>query len=440
MHDLAIVGAGPAGLSAAYHLRESGLDVVVLEAAGHVGGRTLSISVGGFPSNTGAMFVYRGTPSEELALELGIRTVAFTPTTFGIHINGVTVVDSDNNRLIERLPISEKSKTQLREFIATATTEYDAMTDGGRLTTEAGHIAEHTVADRFDGLEPEVVDIITHGVQGGGVAGPEQLSAKYALRYFASYLAHEADNRLYPLDGMQSIPIALAEHLPEGSIRLNSLVQSVQKADGGGYTLNIEGSDDVHAREVLLAVPAPIVGRLVSDLPAWKRVALDAAYTPGSTELCVTVDVTDLDDIPDWAFITTVGRPFDAIISAIPHDPRRAADGRLIAQFVCYGNSAGYRPDLVAADVGTSAWVDEFLAVAPQLNGRIIGAHLHTWEHCFAIITPRRLAAVPQLQESINGLHFAGDYTSESAGTHGAYGEGQRVAQAVRERLSTAAR
>lgn len=440
MHDLVIVGAGPAGLSAAYHLRESGLDVVVLEAAGHVGGRTLSVSVGGFPSNTGAMFVYRGTPSEELALELGIRTAAFTPTTFGIHINGVTVVDSDNSRLIDRLPINKKAKSQLSEFIATTMTDYQAMTDGGRLTAKSGHIAEQTVADRFHGLEAEVMDIITHGVQGGGVASPEQLSAKYALRYFASYLAHEADNRLYPLEGMQSIPLALAEHLPNGSIRLNSRVQGVQKSHDGGYTLDIEGGSDVHAREVLVAVPAPVVQRLVSDLPAWKRTALDAAYTPGSTELCVTVDVTDLDDIPEWAFITTVGRPFDAVISAIPHDPRRTADGRLIAQFVCYGNSAGYRPDLVASDAGTSAWVQEFLAVAPQLNGRIIGAHLHTWEHCFAIITPRRLAAVPQLQKSINGLHFAGDYTSESAGTHGAYGEGQRVAQAVGERLSAATR
>lgn len=440
MHDLVVVGAGPAGLSAAYQLRDSGLDVVVLEAAGHVGGRTLSVPVGGFPSNTGAMFVYRDTPAEKLALELGIRTAAFTPTTFGIHINGVTVVDSDNSRLIERLPISERARSQLREFIATATTEYDAMTDGGRLTAEAGHIAEHTVAERFHGLEPEVVEIITHGVRGGGVAGPEQISAKYALRYFASYLAHEAHNRLYPLDGMQSIPLALAEHLPEGSIRLNARVESVQKADDGGYTLSVDGGPEVHAREVLLAVPAPVVQRLLNGLPEWKRAALEAAYTPGSTELCVTVDVTGLDDLPDWAFITTVGRPFDAVIGALPRDPRKTADGRRIAQFVCYGNSAGYRPDLVASDAGTSAWVGEFLAVAPQLNGRIIGAHLHTWEHCFAIITPRRLAAVPQLQESIDGLHFAGDYTSESAGTHGAYGEGERVAQVVRERLSAATR
>src|SRR5919107_2105961 len=105
MPDVAIVGAGPAGVATAYLLRDSGLDVTVLEAGDEVGGRTRSVPVAGVPSNTGALFVYRATPAEELATELGIRTVAFTPDTYGIHVNGATVVDSDNDRLIDRLPI-----------------------------------------------------------------------------------------------------------------------------------------------------------------------------------------------------------------------------------------------------------------------------------------------------------------------------------------------
>jgi hypothetical protein len=60
-----------------------------------------SVLVGGVLSSTGALFVYRGTPAEELAAELGIRTAAFTPDTYGIHVNNETVVDSDNHRLID---------------------------------------------------------------------------------------------------------------------------------------------------------------------------------------------------------------------------------------------------------------------------------------------------------------------------------------------------
>jgi protoporphyrinogen oxidase len=81
MHDVAIVGAGPAGVATAYFLRDLALDLTVLEAGDEIGGRTRSVPVGGIPSNTGALFVYRDTPAEELASELGIRTAAFTPGT-----------------------------------------------------------------------------------------------------------------------------------------------------------------------------------------------------------------------------------------------------------------------------------------------------------------------------------------------------------------------
>ena len=128
MPDVVIVGAGPAGVATAYFLRHSGVDVVVLEAGDDIGGRTLSVPVAGVPSNTGALFVYRGTPAEDLTTELGIRTVAFTPDTYGVHVNGVTVVDSDNERLIDRFPISPTAREQLRSFVRTSLEEYAQYT------------------------------------------------------------------------------------------------------------------------------------------------------------------------------------------------------------------------------------------------------------------------------------------------------------------------
>jgi flavin-dependent dehydrogenase len=40
MHELAIVGAGPAGLAAAYFLRDLDPDVTILEAGDEIRGRT----------------------------------------------------------------------------------------------------------------------------------------------------------------------------------------------------------------------------------------------------------------------------------------------------------------------------------------------------------------------------------------------------------------
>ena len=70
---------------------------------------------------------------------------------------------------------------------------------------------------------------------------------------------------------------------------------------------------------------------------------------------------------------------------------RARPDGAEIVHFVCYGNSAGYRPDL-ATDLAPEsaereAWVEVFLAVAPGLRGRIRAVHVQTWEHCFAVLS-----------------------------------------------------
>ncbi|MGV0800149.1 FAD-dependent oxidoreductase, partial [Mycolicibacterium elephantis] len=44
--DVAVIGAGLAGLTAARELRRAGVDVVVLEARDRVGGRTLNHRLG----------------------------------------------------------------------------------------------------------------------------------------------------------------------------------------------------------------------------------------------------------------------------------------------------------------------------------------------------------------------------------------------------------
>jgi hypothetical protein len=79
--------------------------------------------------------------------------------------------------------------------------------------------------------------------------------------------------------------------------------------------------------------------------------------------------------------------------------------------------------------------VEDVYTVAPQIRGRVLGVHAQTWQHCFALLSPERAEAVLELQRSIGSLHFVGDYTSETAGTHGAYTEAERVAALIRDSL-----
>jgi monoamine oxidase len=435
LHDVIIVGAGAAGLGTAYYLRDSGLDVLVLESAHDVGGRSHTVQLAGTSANSGAMFVYKGTKSEELVNELGIQTVPFLPETYGIHVNGKTVVAEANEDVVAGLNLTESEKTELIKFIDTSLTEYRDYVNDRTSAGDLDKLSGETVAERIADLQPAVRDIIATAIRGGAVGDPANLSAKYALRYFASYLAREKDNRLFALEGMQAIPRAILKRLPENTVRHNTRVTNVALlGEQGGYEISVTGEageEKLAARHVVLAVPAPVVPDLVKDLPEWKTSALNKVASPGSTTLNIVADIEGLPEFKDWAFIVTVGMPFDAIINPVPGGTQETSRANIL-QLTCYGNSSGYLPGFADDEQRVAQWMEHVYTVAPELRGRVLGVHAQTWQHCFALLSPERAGALPELQRPIGSLHFAGDYTSETAGTHGAYTEAERVASQIR--------
>lgn len=432
--DLLIVGGGPAGVGTAYRLRHSGLHVKVLEAGGEVGGRTKSVDMPGGAANTGAQFVYRGTPSEELVTELGLATIPFEPTTYGVTLDGHTVVGSSNTAVVDGLPLTVDERRSLLTFLDEAVEEYHRSTTHGVFTAAAERLADRTVAERLQELPPRVREIVETAVRGGAVGDTDQLSAQYALRYFASYPAHEKENRLLVDAGMQALTTTMAAALSPDVVQVSTAVTSIEhRADDDLYLVRAttpRGDVVYRATQVVLAVPAPLVAGLVSKLPTWKTTALEKAATPGSTTVVVAVDLRGVEEYREWAFVTTVGTRFDCIINPTPGRWRSPQEPG-IAHFVCYGNDPGYQPDLPGNPEAEATWIEDFLTVAPALRGRIRGYHVQTWEHCFALLSPARAAVVERLRAPVGRLHFAGDWTSPSAGTHGALGEASRVAGAV---------
>src|SRR5262245_56905611 len=74
-----VIGGGPAGLVAAAHLADSGIQTTVLEASRTLGGRASSQHKDGFWLNEGPHALYVGGPGMRELRALGVKPDAWNP-------------------------------------------------------------------------------------------------------------------------------------------------------------------------------------------------------------------------------------------------------------------------------------------------------------------------------------------------------------------------
>jgi hypothetical protein len=80
-------------------------------------------------------------------------------------------------------------------------------------------------------------------------------------------------------------------------------------------------------------------------------------------------------------------------------------------------------------------WLEDFYRVLPDARGRVTGTYLQRWDNAFAYPRFDRNLHLAGVREPVGTMHFAGDYTSDTAGSHGALSEADRVAARLRLEL-----
>ncbi|MGH3468297.1 MAG: protoporphyrinogen/coproporphyrinogen oxidase [Thermocrispum sp.] len=249
--EVIVVGAGIAGLATAYRLRSAGIDAVVYESSGVVGGRMATERRDGFVVDTGADGLlpgYRNTTTLLRALGLRTEPVSLTAPTAGVWRDG-------------RVHIAPQSLAGLATFsaISTRTRAKSARIVGAMCCS--GHydgIDVAAFARRIGG--DELLDYVLEPcVRGLFGWDPGRSSAGVLLRFLASCYGG-LRLRTYR-SGMDRLARELARQVP---VRLNTRVRTV-RGERSHAVVGVDGQGERRVAACVVAVPAPAAVDIVDD-------------------------------------------------------------------------------------------------------------------------------------------------------------------------------
>jgi monoamine oxidase len=264
--DVAIVGAGFAGLAAALELKAAGIDCVVLEARDRVGGRVLNHELpGGEVVEVGGQWV---GPTQhallELAAEMGVETY---PT----HTDGDSLIVYRGRVRRYRGTIPRINPAVLLE-IDRLRRKLDRLARTVPLeepwaTPKAERLDRITVAEwmRRNALTRGARMLLTLAIRSVFGTEPEDISLLHALFYLASGGGFDAmvdtaggaqDSRF--VGGSQLVAIRMAERLGE-AIVLGSPVRAIEDT-GEGARVKADGIT-VQAQRVIVATSPTLAAR-----------------------------------------------------------------------------------------------------------------------------------------------------------------------------------
>jgi protoporphyrinogen/coproporphyrinogen III oxidase len=334
-----VVGAGMAGLAAAYRLRQAGADVTVLESSDHVGGRLGTDTRDGYLIERGAQLItstYRNALG--LVKELGLEA-ELKPTSPWMAI----VKDGRPRRLpsgarfpLYALTTGLVSLPDLARFIWHTTKLKWPPVDNYAAW------AEYDDEDTARWCAPRLgraTDYLVEPLVAGGLLCEMEETSRAATLATLALTDNGRSKEMTLARGMGSLPEALAAKV---NVKLESPVQSIETRDDG-VVVQLSG-EQMSADHVVLAATAPIAARLYRAGDEVERRLLATEYVQGVKIGLATSrhwrNEPGLKDV--WGFL--IPRPDRQFVASATlesaKDLERVPDGEMLNLFVKTGAAA----------------------------------------------------------------------------------------------------
>ncbi|WP_405584237.1 flavin monoamine oxidase family protein [Streptomyces sp. NBC_01092] len=451
--DVAIVGAGLAGLTAARDLVAAGRSVVVLEARDRVGGRVVGLNlVGGGVTEGGGEFI---GPTQDriraLADSLGVQT--FTTYNTGnnlLHKDGRktpyatdgilgSVPPIDAAGLANAAIVQAKLDDLAKEIPVDAPWTAAKADEWDRQTFETWLRANAVIPSAKFLFDVACTSIFS--------AEPRELSFLFVLFYIAA-----AGNTSHPgtlerltetaggaqelrfVGGSQLVPVKLAATLGDRVVP-NAPVRTIARS-GAEYVVTADGIT-VTAKRVVVAVPPPLAARITYDpvLPA-ARDQLTQRLPMASVGKAIAVY-----DTPFWRADGLNGQVVSdtgVISSTFDNSPPDASYGALMGFIEA---DEARRLDAASEAEVRAAVLKDYVTYFGEKAASPTSFVLQRWNNeAYTRGGPVSIAAPgvltqygPALREPVGGIHWAGTETSTywMGFMDGAVRSGERVAKEV---------
>lgn len=445
---IVVVGAGLAGLAAAWRIRQAGLPVVVLEKEDRAGGHCCGERVQGFHVERGLPLVTSG----DTALLDWVREVGLAET--HLPLRSVTAAHLRGGRPI---PVKTDSLRGLSSIPGLGLADGLHLVRLARLMRRYAPLLDPAAPERAADLDYRSVGDFTKlyfgsrilenwiepmlaSASGGGVDSASRVAS------LIQWLEEDRSHWGLPRAGLEMLARSVSERL---SMRFGFEVEGIQALPSGGYrvaTSQASGAGETfEAQAVVFAVSATAVRELARPclILAEQDALRPIRYAPGITLAIATQRASAA--VPEFVRVPrSEGLPIESYLVEPGQPSGRAPQGSGLATLVAREDFAKEH-EAAGDDVVAKALRSAFDRIDSPGREEVRFTRLYrtqTFLPCLDVGFFRRLATFQKVQPWLRSqgrrLYFAGDYLC-GVRANGRVLSGSNAAQALLEDLGHSA-